>query len=1097
MRWVLAPFLRYADFKGRSGRAEFWTFFGVSVGMIVFVVLLTGLSTTTGSAEKLAPPSPPGANASPIGAIIYVVWWFASIVPWVAVQVRRLHDQGRSGWLALVGISGYIAAGFGVIPLAGILVIAWLALMALKGEATENRFGLPIDVAEDDDAAPTELNSSPANVQLDVGEPHADQDNNLPEIKQIVEYTERPVSEDSKDKRQAIEPEEVQRFGNGQFSVGGHVFSTIDEAEWYNQRRAVALASVGSSTSVLRATPDGRPVAWNELEAGIHFGRDGKFYVQGKSYWTIEDAREAKHGVPAETDHPGERENRPPTGDNEGSREGVAIGSSNAIPSNLPPYVKSEGNGRFSCGGYTFNSLEKALNFAKRRSDRSGNLERSVSPLSLVPPASPPQHPTLKAERSGFVGFGSSAMKQNIAERWIGSPTPLSAGGVTFEGYLLYFGTLPKQRHYERHSSLVDPNLAVSNGRDPDGSTFSYWPNYSELRPEARHSYLEWLADGRRNPDTPIGYVFIYFYGLERRLVKDRSEADAPAIMDELRRLLAIYGNNSSFRGYCTRLIEMGELLFGEADQPPMPTLDNRYHWELPVGLRIYLGKKVAAGQNLDANDALCWMLGHPQLYPRTPVTRCFAEFCELWQIRFEEQFPKGLSVREPKTRLNIQFSPASSEFNATITADNLPDVGAINGPISKFEQMFGSCSDELDPLSRFLGRYPAENNSIIAGALLPEPLRRDGENTAFGRFCQSLQANTSEAGFAEVTVGELISRMGLPATGAKDDRRALHLKRLPELLDAADFGFEPDKRFGASPSISEDLTICIFPAKGGGAVNANRPEYQAARTMAEIAALAARSDDLVVEAEVQSIATDLVSFDFISDLDRTRLRAHASALLANPSKVKAATKRLTELPEAERQAALTSAVRAVLADQRISPAEVRFLEGLYKALGLPQDEVYSRLHSGDVVSPKPKTKAADKTGAVSGSADTGAVINEAKLARLQQETSAVSTMLASIFKEEETASKVPEVAPETVSAAISGLDLAHSKVLSRLADAPMEADTFGELCRELKLLPSGAIETINDWAFDALDDYAIEEGERISIQEHLIEPIKAMRSAE
>jgi hypothetical protein len=104
--------------------------------------------------------------------------------------------------------------------------------------------------------------------------------------------------------------------------------------------------------------------------------------------------------------------------------------------------------------------------------------------------------------------------------------------------------------------------------------------------------------------------------------------------------------------------------------------------------------------------------------------------------------------------------------------------------------------------------------------------------------------------------------------------------------------------------------------------------------------------------------------------------------------------------------------------------------------------------------------------------------------------------MLASIFKEEEAASKAPGVGSETVNAAISGLDLAHSKVLSLLADAPMEADAFGELCRELKLLPSGTIETINDWAFDALDDYAIEEDEMISIQEHLIETIKTMRSA-
>jgi hypothetical protein len=866
-------------------------------------------------------------------------------------------------------------------------------------------------------------------------------------------------------------PDDVSRTDGGAVFVPGLCFQFKERRSSYSQRRSTPVPALKNANS-------------NELDDNRPRGNPSHL-------------SQAQPEIPSHQFRPSETSDVvPDAGHLRNEEHGGHNASGNAISSYLPPDVKSEEDGRFSCDGYTFNSLEQALNFAKRRSDRGGNVERYVSPFSFVPAPKPPQTPAPKVERSGFLGFGSSAKKQNVVEHWIENPTPLSAGGVTFEGYLLYFGTRPRRQQYERHSSLIDPNLDVSNGRDPEASTFSYWPNYSELRPEARRSYLEWLAEGRCNPATPIGYVFIYFYGLERRLVKDRSEADAPAIMDELRRLLAIYSNNGSFRGYCARLIEMGELLFGDSDQAPVPTLDNRYHWELPIGLRIYLGKKVAAGQNLDANDALCWTLGLPQLYPRTPVTRCFAEFCELWRVRFDEQFPKGLSVREPKTRLNVQFRPASSEFNATVTVDNLPDVGAINGPISKFDQLLGSCSDELDPLSRFLGRNPAENDSIIAGALLPEPLRRIENDSAFGRFCRSLQACTSQAGFAEVSIGKLISQMGLPATSAKDDRRALHLKRLPELLDAADFGFEPDKRFGASPAISEDLKVCVFPAKGGGAVKANRPEYQAARTMAEIAALAARSDDLVVEAEVQSITADLVSFDGISDLDRTRLRAHAMALLANPSKVKAATKRLTELPEAQRQAALASAVRAVLADQRISPAEVRFLEGLYRALGLPQDEIYSRLHSEGVVAPKPKTKAADKTGAASGSAESGAAIDEAKLARLQQETSAVSTMLASIFKEEEAASKAPGVGSETVNAAISGLDLAHSKVLSLLADAPMEADAFGELCRELKLLPSGTIETINDWAFDALDDYAIEEDEMISIQEHLIETIKTMRSA-
>jgi hypothetical protein len=124
-----------------------------------------------------------------------------------------------------------------------------------------------------------------------------------------------------------------------------------------------------------------------------------------------------------------------------------------------------------------------------------------------------------------------------------------------------------------------------------------------------------------------------------------------------------------------------------------------------------------------------------------------------------------------------------------------------------------------------------------------------------------------------------------------------------------------------------------------------------------------------------------------------------------------------------------------------------------------------------------------------------GTEIDYEKLARLKDETSAVSSMLASIFKDDETLANPVDEKP-AVESEIAGLDAAHSSLLVRLTEAPLDSDAFGAICRDHKLLPSGAIETINDWAFDALDDYAIEEGELICIQEHLIEPIKAMRKA-
>ena len=48
-----------------------------------------------------------------------------------------------------------------------------------------------------------------------------------------------------------------------------------------------------------------------------------------------------------------------------------------------------------------------------------------------------------------------------------------------------------------------------------------HWPSYNCLDKRARAAYLTWLIEGRRNESAYIGYVFLFFYGLERRLLVD------------------------------------------------------------------------------------------------------------------------------------------------------------------------------------------------------------------------------------------------------------------------------------------------------------------------------------------------------------------------------------------------------------------------------------------------------------------------------------------------------------------------------------------------------------------------------------------------
>jgi len=75
-----------------------------------------------------------------------------------------------------------------------------------------------------------------------------------------------------------------------------------------------------------------------------------------------------------------------------------------------------------------------------------------------------------------------------------------------------------------------------------------------------------------------MGYVFLFFYGLERRLFVDGQKGSVPAaeraeIVQEVNRLLMVYGGNRSFRGYASNLLAMEWVLY-QSDKPVPGYLD-------------------------------------------------------------------------------------------------------------------------------------------------------------------------------------------------------------------------------------------------------------------------------------------------------------------------------------------------------------------------------------------------------------------------------------------------------------------------------------------------------------------------------------------
>tara|TARA_B100001093_G_scaffold457873_1_gene469901 strand:+ start:2857 stop:3315 length:459 start_codon:yes stop_codon:yes gene_type:complete len=109
---------KYFDFSGRSSRSEFWFF-------LMFNILFASIINTV----VLYVGSLFGYWGELISSVLSIIVSLLFFIPLMSVSARRLHDVGKSGWYALIGL----------IPLVG-----WYLLIkayADEGETSINTYG--------------------------------------------------------------------------------------------------------------------------------------------------------------------------------------------------------------------------------------------------------------------------------------------------------------------------------------------------------------------------------------------------------------------------------------------------------------------------------------------------------------------------------------------------------------------------------------------------------------------------------------------------------------------------------------------------------------------------------------------------------------------------------------------------------------------------------------------------------------------------------------------------------------------------------------------------------------------------------------------
>ena len=111
---------KYATFSGRASRSEYWWgYLGLAVTSTVLQIFwVVGTIALLDFGQIAALPS-----------LIALVAALGLIIPSIAVNVRRLHDTGKSGWMLLI------------ILIPCIEFILWIVWMVEDGQAHDNAYG--------------------------------------------------------------------------------------------------------------------------------------------------------------------------------------------------------------------------------------------------------------------------------------------------------------------------------------------------------------------------------------------------------------------------------------------------------------------------------------------------------------------------------------------------------------------------------------------------------------------------------------------------------------------------------------------------------------------------------------------------------------------------------------------------------------------------------------------------------------------------------------------------------------------------------------------------------------------------------------------
>ena len=668
-----------------------------------------------------------------------------------------------------------------------------------------------------------------------------------------------------------------------------------------------------------------------------------------------------------------------------------------------------------------------------------------------------------------------------LSERWLPPGVSVNVGGTILEGGMLYIGERIRGADY-RDPSAISPSLEVAYAGDFSIPIPGFYPSYAAITPSQRRAYLNWLAAGRCDPSAAISFVFIYFYGLERRVIADGTadpdaRADFPVIDKEVRRLLALYGKNTSFKGYATRLLNAMEVIAPSAPPYETEAVPKFFAHDEDGYLRWALASCATDEVPLPGRLALAY-LGARR--PPKAWKRHRAVFGKLFLAAYEEAFPDGLMLTQAKRSVEVSFKAASNGLAGghpwRWPISGLPQCGNEESTFEWLLDVGKTASAQMSAYVKAIdnSRSQLDAESLFAVLLLP----RHGWPASYARRFEMVAANVAP-GFPLMSLGEL--RRMLRVDG---ELSRAQVAALTNVLAEHGVGIEPPIADLVKVPQDDDVFV-LFPDHEASVPDEITPPLApyVARLVVHLAyAVGALGAD--IDAALERMDSAAARWPDLDPKFRARLRAYARIVHLGPKATAKLATRLTDVDPATRRVMAPRVTALAIGEGPANPAQVKALTQIYRALGVDTGEAIVDLHR--LGASDPESVETGQTRPRPAESAPGFTLDAARVASLQRDTEKTTALLADIFVDTDEpvplqpsqALAQPAASPESTrdtpdfnDGPLPGLDAAHARFAALLLTrAEWPRDELRAAAAEQGLMLDGALEVINDAAFDHLD---------------------------